>query len=98
MLRELCVPVPHLQEEEIAEIILKIGKQEVNYHFRVESFPWDHEDELSAGGDELTRSLARITRLRKAIEGYDKEWELIQIFTPVEDSKFIQVLYRKKKS
>lgn len=98
MLRELCVPVPHLKEEEIAEIILKVGKEEVNYHFRIESFPWDQDDDLSEGGDEITRSLARITRLRQSIDSYDKQWELIQIFTPLEDSKFIQVLYRKKRS
>ncbi len=99
MLRELTVPLPHFTEEQIAEISLRIGRNHIDYLFRVESFPWDAEDELSpAGTDELTRSLARITRLKKAIEGYDKQWELIQIFTPVDNSKYIQVLYRKKKS
>ncbi|MGC9472254.1 MAG: hypothetical protein ACP5D1_11990 [Bacteroidales bacterium] len=98
MLRELCVPMPHFHEEEIAEIILKIGQDEMKYHFRVESFPWDCEDDLSTGHDELSKSLARITRLKLAIENYDPEWELIQIFTPVENSKYIQVLYRKRKT
>jgi hypothetical protein len=99
MLRELTVPLPHFTEEQVAEVMLKIGKDQYHYHFRVESFPWDVEDELSnAATDELSRSLARITRLKHSIESYDKLWELIQIFTPVENSKFIQVLYRKKKS
>ena len=97
MLRELCVPLPQFSEEDMAEIILKIGREEFNYYFRVESFPWDVDDDLSAGGeDNLTRSLARITRLKSAIENYDRDWELIQIFTPLENSRFIQVLYRKK--
>lgn len=99
MIRELCVPIPHFKEEQMAEIVLRIGKEELNYHFRVESFPWDVEDALTpSGSDELTRSLARISRLKKAIEGYDRNWELIQIYTPEEGSRNIQVLYRKKKA
>jgi len=99
MLRELTVPLPHFTEEQVAEVVLKIGEEQYNYHFRVESFPWDIDDELSiAATDELSKSLARITRLKHTIESYDRSWELIQIFTPMENSKFIQVLYRKKKS
>jgi GT2 family glycosyltransferase len=30
------------------------------------------------------------------IESYNKSWELIQIFKPKEDSKFVQVLFREK--
>ncbi len=97
MLRELCVPIPHFSEEQIAEIILKIGQEELRYHFRVESFPWDSVDDLQIGQDELSLSLARITRLKTAIENYDKDWELIQIFTPVDNARYIQVLYRKKR-
>lgn len=95
-MRELCVPIPGFSSEQTAEIKLKIGKEEIGYDFRVVSFPWDIEDELSIGKDELSRSLARITRLKTAIIEYSKEWELIQIFNPAENAGFIQVLYRKK--
>ena len=95
-MRELCVPIPALNSEQTAELKLKIGKEEISYDFRVISFPWDIEDELSIGKDELSRSLARITRLKTAIKNYSQEWELIQIFNPAEDASFIQVLYRKK--
>ena len=95
-MRELCVPIPGFNSEQTAEIKLKIGKDEVSYDFRVVSFPWDIEDELSIGKDELSKSLARITRLKTAINNYSREWELIQIFNPAEDASFIQVLYRKK--
>lgn len=95
-MRELCVPIPGFSSEQTAEIKLKIGKDEVSYDFRVISFPWDIEDELSIGKDELSKSLARITRLKTAIKDYSKKWELIQIFNPAEDASFIQVLYRKK--
>lgn len=98
MLKDLCIPVPGFGENEIAELHLKVGDKKISYDFRVESFPWDIDDELNGDSDELSRSLARISRLKSAIEAYDKTWELIQIFTPASTSKYIQVLYRKKTS
>jgi hypothetical protein len=62
----------------------------------VESFPWEVEDELSVANDDVSASLARIYRLKRAIEGYDRDWELIQIYTPNENARYIQVLYRKR--
>lgn len=97
-MRDLCVPIPGFGEEEVAELHLKIGDKKISYDFRVESFPWDIQDELDkATEDELSRSLARITRLKNALNSYDKDWELIQIFTPSENAHYIQVLFRKKK-
>lgn len=97
-MKELCIPVPNIAENEIAEIYLKVGHERLNYLFRVESFPWDVEDELNQDNDPVHNSLARITRLKDAIASYDKSWELMQIFTPLENAHFIQVLYRKKTS
>jgi len=96
-MKDLCIPIPGFGEDEIAELHLKVGDRKISYDFRVESFPWDIEDELNGNSDEITQSLARISRLRKAIENYDKSWQLIQIFTPADNSRYIQVLYRKKK-
>ena len=94
-MKELCVPIPHFQEKESAEIILKVGDERINYNFRVVSFPWEVKDEYSNGDDELSKSLARITRLKNSINSYEKNWELIQIYTPLDEAKFIQVLYRQ---
>ena len=96
MLKDLCIPVPGFGENEIAELHLKVGDKKISYDFRVESFPWDLDDELNGDSDNISRSLARISRLKASIENYDKSWELIQIFTPASASKYIQVLYRKK--
>ena len=97
-MRELSVPMPHFHENQIAEVDLKVNGDKITYNFRVESFPWDVEDELSdKNSDTVSQSLARITRLRNAINNYDKQWELIQIYTPDENAKHIQVLYRKRK-
>lgn len=97
-MKELCVPIPHFKEQENAEILLKVGEKRISYNFRVVSFPWEVEDEYSSGGDELSKSLARITRLKNSINSYDKDWVLIQIYTPLDEAKFIQVLYRQKKT
>ncbi len=97
-MKDLCVPIPDFGENEIADIELRVGDKKITYSFRVESFPWEVEDELSMADDDVSASLARIYRLRRSIEGYDKGWELIQIFTPNDSAKYIQVLYRKRNS
>jgi hypothetical protein len=96
-MKDLCVPIPHFGEDEMAEIELRVGDQKIEYNFKVESFAWDVEDELTHEDDEVANSLARISRLKTAIKNYDKDWELIQIFTPSENATHIQVLYRRVK-
>jgi hypothetical protein len=95
-MKDLCVPIPNFSEDDIAEIELRVGEEKISYSFRVESFPWEVEDELSVANDDVSASLARIYRLKRSIEGYDKDWELIQIFTPNDEARYIQVLYRKR--
>ena len=95
-MRELCIPVPFLKEDEKAEVEVTLQGRRLKYDFRVESFPWEAEDEFSPLTDPIERSLARIYRLKKAIESYDKSWELIQIFNPAENADHVHVLYRKK--
>jgi len=97
-MKDLCVPIPNFGEDEIADIELRVGDKKISYSFRVESFPWEVEDELSVANDDVSASLARIYRLKRSIEGYDKDWELIQIFTPNDEARYIQVLYRKRNS
>jgi len=97
MLKDVCIPIPGFGEEEVAELYLKIGDQQISYDFRVESFPWDLEDDLNHANDDESKSLARIERLKEAINSYDKSWELIQIFNPPENAKYIHVLFRRKK-
>ncbi|MFN8254692.1 MAG: hypothetical protein U0W24_03325 [Bacteroidales bacterium] len=96
-MREICLPLPILKDDEIVEIILTTSKSGKKEEYKYEAFPWDVPDELSECRDETSLSLARISRLKKSIESYDKSWELIQIFAPLERSKVIRVLYRKRK-
>jgi hypothetical protein len=98
-MKDLCVPIPDLKDNQIAQLEVTVGQEKLKYEFRVESFLWETNDDLNnQSKDHVSHSLARITRLKQAIESYDKNWELIQIFTPSDNSKFIQVLYRKRKS
>ncbi len=97
-MKDLCVPIPGFGDSEYAELTLKIGDKHQTINYRVESFPWESEHDLFPGGDDVSISLARIERLKKAIKYYDSAWELIQIFTPSENAKSIQVLYRKKEN
>ena len=96
-MKDLCVPIPGFGDSEHAELTLNLGDKQQTINYRVESFPWDSDLDLFPHGDDVSISLARIERLKKAIQNYDKEWELIQIFTPSANAKNIQVLYRKKK-
>lgn len=95
-MKEICIPIPYLKNQEIAEVEVSVAGQKLRYHFRVESFPWEDNNEFAILSDPLEKSLARIYKLKSAIENYDHEWELIQIFNPDEHADHIHVLYRKK--
>ncbi|MFC2097816.1 hypothetical protein ACFLSI_05720 [Bacteroidota bacterium] len=95
-MKDVCIPISNFEEDQIAEVILKVGGKKISYNFRIESFPWMVDDTLSKFEDEVSESLLKIYKLKEAIQKYDKDWELIQIYTPNENAKNIQVLYRKK--
>lgn len=96
-MKDFNIPIPNFSENDKADIILKVRNGKLfQYNYRIESIIWEKEDEFSHEKDEITRSLARISRLKKAIRDYDTDWELIQIYTPSKDSRTIQVLYKKK--
>jgi hypothetical protein len=91
-MKEICIPVPEFLEQQIAEVEVKINGRRRMYNFRVESFPWEKVD-----GSVHDGQANRIKNLRKRIEDYDPNWELVQIFQPRTDSEFIQVLFRQRR-
>jgi hypothetical protein len=95
-MHDICVPIPHFSDNEIAEVEVKIGNKKSGFNFRVESFSWQSSDsdfsELSAVPMEQ-----KIAQLKNNIESYDKSWELVQIFTPPQGSKYIHVMFRQRK-
>lgn len=93
-MKDITIPLPNFLEEQIAEVEVKINGKKRRYSFRIESFPW--EAEASLKGDQETEISSKIKNLRKSLENYDSGFELIQIFTPNEDAKHIQVLFRQR--
>ncbi|MBN1482277.1 hypothetical protein EH223_08720 [candidate division KSB1 bacterium] len=92
-MREICIPLPDFLEQQIANVEVTINGEKRRYNFRVESFPWEVEDEV--GLNEAQRVENRINRLKQNIESYDKNWRLVQIFKPSTGSSFIQVLFKQ---
>jgi len=90
-MKDVSIPLPDFVDRQIAEIEVKINGKKRQYSFRVEAFRWEPEDEVWSVND-------KIRLLQAELANYDKSWELIQIFRPKDDSKFIQVLYRQKQS
>jgi len=96
-MREICVPIPFTDDNQVAEVEVKFKDKKINVQYRLESFSWDVTDEMKKeNDDQITESLLKIYKLKQVIADYDSDWELIQIFTPTESSKYIQVLFRKK--
>jgi hypothetical protein len=96
-MKEINIPIPDITENETAEVEVSVKGRKLRYNFRVVSFPWEKEDLIAGAEDPLYLSLARIYRLKKRIESYDRSWELIQIYKPSKNSDHIHILYRKKK-
>ena len=84
---DLCIPIKDFGDQEIAEIEIKVGDRLTRINFRVESFKWD---------DNGSSHEKRIENLKFAIESYNKNWELVQIYNPRPGSKYIQAMFRQR--
>jgi hypothetical protein len=94
-MKDLTIPLPNFLEEQIAEVEVKINGKKRRFNFRVESFPWEV---TSRGSDQEEVISSKIKNLRKELENYSRDWELIQIFNPSENAKNIQVLFRQRQT
>ncbi len=87
-MNDICVPLPRFESAKTAEVQVKIANGELrHFNYRVESFEWMPEPEF---GEE------RIERLKNQIQNYDRNWELIQIYNPGPNDRFIHVLFRAR--
>ncbi len=93
-MKEICIPLPDFLDQQIANVEVTINGEKRTYNFRVESFPWELENDVAF--DEQQRLERRISRLTQNIENYDKNWRLVQIFKPGTGSKHIQVLFKQR--
>ena len=87
-MNDICVPLPRLESAKTADVQIKIANGELrSFNYRVESFEWMPEPEFWQ---------ARIEKLKNHIQNYDRNWELIQIYNPGPNDRFIHVLFRAK--
>jgi len=92
-MKEICIPIPHFGESQIAEVEVTVNGKKKKYNYRVESFPWTGEASVESS---VSPTEMKIIALRGLIETYDDSWELVQIFTPREEASHIQILFRQK--
>ena len=95
-MKDLTIPIPNDGNIDMVEVAVKVGDKKIQYHFRVESFPWINEEEIEEEIS-ITESFEKIDRLKNIIKEYDNNWELIQIFTPRPKASHIQLLFRQRK-
>ena len=87
-MNDICVPLPRFEPAKSALVQVQIENHQIlNYNYRVEAFEWLPDDEYSD---------KRIQSLKRNIESYDSNWELVQIYNPAPQAKHIQVLFREK--
>ena len=92
-MRDICIPLKDVEDDKPVEVIVNVAGEMRKYSFRVETFDWSISDKESSEHQFDIYTL-RIQKLREAIESYDKNWEVIQIFDPGKDSDFVQALFR----
>lgn len=93
-MKEICLPIPEITGDQLVEIEIKATGNENIVQFRIVSFPFKQKDDQNFITSKTTHE--QINNLKNIIESYDKSWELLQIFAPLDNSKYIQVLFRKK--
>lgn len=95
-MREICIPIPHFGDNQIAEVEVTVNGKKRQYNFRVESFAWSTGNVNDKPVDSSMETQVKIQNLRKLLDEYDDSWEIVQIFTPHEGSDHIQVLFRQR--
>jgi hypothetical protein len=95
-MRQISLPLPRIEDDDVIEIEVKSKKKGNLLCFRIEAFLCEIEQNNNSETDKAKLSFERISRLKNSIENYDKSWELVQIFAPLKNSKYIKILYRKR--
>lgn len=81
----ISIQLPAIDADQQIEVEVKINGRKKKYNYRVEIFAWE---DCPDPAEEKVQCLKRI------IEGYDKEWQLIQIGNP--SAKTIPIMFRQR--
>jgi hypothetical protein len=81
----ISIQLPAIEADQQIEVEVKINGRRKKYNYRVEIFAWE---ECPDPAEERALCLKRI------IQNYDKNWQLIQIGSPTE--KTIPIMFRQR--
>ena len=81
----ISIQLPAIEADQQIEVEVKINGKKKTYNYRVEIFAWEQCVEPA---DQKAQCLKRI------IEGYDKNWQLLQIGAPTE--KTVPIMFKQR--
>ncbi len=85
-MREIVILIPEVDAQQNVEIDVRINGKKRTLKYRVEIVEWEGDD---PGTD-------RVAVLRRKIENYDKNWQLMEIGAPFDHQ--IPLIFRERKS
>lgn len=80
----ITIQLPAIRAHQSADVSVTVNGAKKHYKFRVEIFKWDEWRRQSEG---------RAITLRRIIQHYDKQWQLVQIGSA--SKQFIPITFRK---
>lgn len=80
-MREIVILIPEVDKDQNVEIDVRINGRKKTISYRVELLEWEGDD-----------CQDRVTTLRRKINAYDKNWELVEIGAPT--NKEIPIIFK----
>lgn len=84
-MKEVVILIPDVDIEQNIEIEVRINGRKRTLQYRVELLSWEGNDDMPSDP---------VPILKKKIDGYDKNWELMEIGAPAKDG--IPLMFRKR--
>lgn len=84
-MKEVVILIPDVDFEQNVEIDVRINGRKKTLQYRVELIDWE-------GNDVPPKEKVQV--LKHVIDEYDKDWELVEVGAPNEES--IPLMFRKK--
>ena len=81
----ISINLPAVDAEQQVEVEVKINGKKKTYHYRVEIFAWE---------ECIEPPQERAACLKRIIDGYDKDWQLVQIGAPME--KAVPIMFKQR--
>ena len=81
----ITIQLPAIEADQQVEVEVKLNGKKKTYHYRVEIFAWEQ-----CPNPNEERALC----LKSLIEGYDQDWQMIQIGAPTE--KTIPIMFKQR--